>query len=286
MLVNLGEVETDAVLREAVGELGARVFAKPRLADVLNIDRSGLSKDEFSYALKAHLDFVIASESDGTPHFAVEFDGPYHSTSPNARRRDTMKDSICDQLGLPLLRVDADFLRTVKGFRLVAWLTELWFVYDGFVKAQESGYIAWDEPFDTGSVVEHDEKGRWIHPYDLADNARRTVRQACEDGRIQDFTPNYLYRSRDEYGEAYALLKVDDDRWLTSYARIRAFHFPPVTPGGLAADLAVVDVVDKLAEYERGAAVAAGYEQYKAIAGKINGRNGLRDGWSWAWSSG
>src|SRR4051812_45517758 len=111
MLVNLGEVETDAALRDAVDELGARVFAKPRLADVLNIDRSGISDEEYTYALKAHLDFVIASETDGTPHFAIEFDGPYHATSAVARRRDAMKDAICDRLGLPLLRIDADFLR-------------------------------------------------------------------------------------------------------------------------------------------------------------------------------
>jgi hypothetical protein len=110
LLVNIGEAETDAVLQEVAEKPEVRVFAKPRLADVLNIERSGLSDDLYRYALKAHLDFVVAQQSDGRVHFAVEFDGPYHQDSAVAQRNDAMKNEICERLGLPLLRIDADFL--------------------------------------------------------------------------------------------------------------------------------------------------------------------------------
>ena len=42
MLVNIGEEGTDVVLREVAGKLGVRVLPKVRLADALDINRSGL----------------------------------------------------------------------------------------------------------------------------------------------------------------------------------------------------------------------------------------------------
>jgi ADP-ribose pyrophosphatase YjhB (NUDIX family) len=282
MLVNMGEVETDAVLREVADKLGVRVFAKPRLADVLDIDRSGLSPTEFTYALKAHLDFVIAEPEGGKPHFAVEFDGPYHATSKDAQRRDEMKNAICERLGLPLLRIDADYLRTVKGFRLVAWLVELWFLDDAFYEAQKRGEIPWDEPFGACSVVEHDAQGRWRFPYDLAAEARRELWRAHAEGRVRSFTPNHVFRSRDDFGAAYALIRVGDEKWLISHVRISAFRFPPVSPGELAADLALVELAEKLEKYERGVGVAAGREHFEAVA---NLRLPVGSGWSFAWGS-
>jgi hypothetical protein len=95
ILVNIGEEATDTALQEAARQHGVRPHAKVRVADALDISRSGLSDDEYSYALKAHFDFVVASEEDRKPHFAVEFDGPYHDNDPKAIARDAMKDSIC-----------------------------------------------------------------------------------------------------------------------------------------------------------------------------------------------
>ena len=37
----------------------SNVFPKIRIADVLNITNSGIRKELFSYALKAHFDFLI-----------------------------------------------------------------------------------------------------------------------------------------------------------------------------------------------------------------------------------
>jgi ADP-ribose pyrophosphatase YjhB (NUDIX family) len=56
ILVNNAEALTDAALREAATDLGLRVDAKVRLADTVDIDRSGLSDDAYRYALRAHLD--------------------------------------------------------------------------------------------------------------------------------------------------------------------------------------------------------------------------------------
>lgn len=71
---------------------------------------------------------------------------------------------------------------------------------------------------------------------------------------------------------------MSPDQWLISHVRIRAFRFPPVTPGQLADDLAIVDLAAKLEEYERGQAVTAGREQYDAVMANLAG--GIRSGWS------
>lgn len=275
LLVNIGEVETDSVLREVAEKLGVRVFAKPRLADVLRIDSSGLSNDEFGYALKAHLDFVITDEH-GKPHFAVEFDGPSHEAE-DARRRDAMKDSICERLGLPLLRVDADYLQTVKGYRLLAWLVEIWFLSETWYEAQESGQIPWDEPFVPQSIFQIDGRGSLHFEYDLAGDARRSIWKAHAEGRCLKISPSYVYRTTDVGGEAHAAMPVPGDRWLVSSARIRGFRFDAgVSPGEIAADLVVVDVATKLDEFERGAAVAVSREQVDELFREKK----LGSGWS------
>jgi len=196
LLVNIGEAETDAVLREVATKLDVRVFAKTRLADVVEIRRSGLSNDEYRYALQAHLDFVIALASDGRPHFAVEFDGPYHDTDAGAQRRDTMKGSICARLGLPLLRIDADYLRTVRGFRLLAWLVELWFLDEAFSEEQMHGRIPRDEPFDPQSVMELKD-GRITFPYSLAGDAQQEIARAYGQGLCNAPHPDHYFRTRD-----------------------------------------------------------------------------------------
>ena len=259
LLVNIGESETDAVLREVAAKLGVRVVMKPRMADVLNIDRSGLSNDEYRYALQAHLDFVVCSDdTEARAHFAVEFDGPYHASDEAAKRRDAMKDAICERLGLPLLRIDADFLRTVKGFRIVAWLIELWYLAEAFYEAQENGSIPWDEPFIPYSVVTQDDSGMLTFSYDLASEATRTIFTARREGRCCQSFPDHFFRSGDGFGEAHAVLALPGDRWLTSYVRVRDFRFASVSPGELASDLAVVDIATKVEEFERGVGVQLG----------------------------
>ena len=59
-IMNFHEEVTHTILHKVVEENNARIFTKVRIADVLDITNSGLSKEEFSYAFKAHFDFVVA----------------------------------------------------------------------------------------------------------------------------------------------------------------------------------------------------------------------------------
>ena len=59
------------------------------------------------YALQGHFDFLLAYTTSSIRYFAVEFDRPSHMRNPDTIRRDAMKNTICQRLCLPLLRVDA-----------------------------------------------------------------------------------------------------------------------------------------------------------------------------------
>ena len=154
ILASKYEVATDKALREAASRCGVQVHIKVRIADSLDIASSGLTKEEFSYALKAHFDFVVARE-DSTAAFAVEFDGPQHDTDPDVVRRDALKNSICDKLAMPLLRIDADFLHPIgrSRFSILGWAAEVWFLYEGFCEAQASGQVPYDEIFNYSAYL-------------------------------------------------------------------------------------------------------------------------------------
>jgi hypothetical protein len=54
LLVNEWEARTDAALAEAADRCGVWVFPKIRVADVLDLDQSGLSDETYRYGFKAH----------------------------------------------------------------------------------------------------------------------------------------------------------------------------------------------------------------------------------------
>jgi hypothetical protein len=141
ILDNRYEETTEKALQRSIAKQNARVLTKVRIADSLNIEKSGLTNEEYSYALKAHFDFVV-TDSDTKSLFAVEFDGNQHQYDPDTRQRDKLKNSICDKLGMPLLRIDKEYLSRVERFASVLdWLTEMWFLEQ-----------AWDGAYDRGEL--------------------------------------------------------------------------------------------------------------------------------------
>ena len=139
-LLNLPEAVTDKRLREVCGDFDAKVYAKVRVADVLQIERSGIDNDQYRYALQAHFDFVV-SDSDDRPLFAVEFDGSGHS-APEAQKRDQIKNGLCDRFGLQLLRINRKYLNA--GFS--NWDLLRWFCTVFFIKRM------WDEDVNSGRI--------------------------------------------------------------------------------------------------------------------------------------
>jgi Protein of unknown function (DUF2726) len=247
ILVNKYEAETDAALREAADKWSAKVFSKVGLKDTLNIDEGKifLTKEEYNYAFKAHFDFVV-TRANSSPVFAVEYDGSMHYDDPATIERDKKKNDICQKLGMPLFRIDFQYLKRVRNFSLIGWLTELWFIYESWVEAQERGIVPHDEPFLYFSVV----------GYDLSAPSRVFIQKIYNEKRIQDYFPKIATAIDDlGYARAIASVKITEDLTVLGHARCLFFMthpIPSIDPHSLSEELAIVDAAEKLKSYLKG----------------------------------
>jgi hypothetical protein len=75
-LLNRGENAVLDIAESVCAETGTKVFAKVRIADVVQVDGSGISNDLHRYALSAHFDVLVAKDNEA--FLAIEFDGSGH----------------------------------------------------------------------------------------------------------------------------------------------------------------------------------------------------------------
>lgn len=255
-IVNFSEGVTVIKLRKVAHEYGAQVFAKVRIADALDITQSGLSKAEYSYALRAHFDFVVA-DRNSVPYFGVEFDGPSHD-QPGQKEKDKRKDNICKKLGMPLLHIDRELLhKKIADTDLVSWLAELWFLWMQFTKAQQAGSIPHDEIFDYSFIFQPTiETGRLVvtAPFDPFWESRNIPHLLEKAGKIRCGVPQIASKYNDDgYYTAVAAYQVTEGGWVVGQSRCRASNYPPVTTDEFCRDLAVANAVQKIDEFIRGA---------------------------------
>jgi hypothetical protein len=248
--VNRYESLTDAELRRVADEYGARVCPKVRVADALDINNSGLSSDEFAYALKAHFDFVVVDDQERVA-FAVEFDGPHHDVDPDARRRDRLKSAVCKQLNMPLLRFNDQHLEPV-GFpspypgkrsflagdfsSVVGWVAECWFL------EQARGEVPFDEPFIAQSFF----------GYDPTIHARAYLQEMRRSGVVVKPWPEvHRYKQEDAWA-ALAVVQLGEHKAVAGYARCQSLNFTAMSAWELCEELAVLGSARKLQKYLAG----------------------------------
>lgn len=287
LFVNENESRTDRQLRQLETTRPARVAAKVRIADVLRIDQSGLSNEEYGYALKAHFDNVMYDNTrveQPEPLFAVEFDGGSHA-EPTAQRRDTLKDSICNRFSFPILRIDADFLiEREQRITLLTWLSDLWFEYQEFEQAQRRGDVpieasfrydylyldpaggydsildrvakrrlsgflddSEDEGDEADDDLEEDNEAFAFRPFALASAERRSLGTAQNAGMILG-RGELLFGSVAGRTAACLSFKVDDG-YIVGKATCKPFNFPPIRDLDVVEELATRDADVKFARW-------------------------------------
>lgn len=243
-LLNRSEEQTYSILREGCDPWDARVFAKVRLADVMPIDRSGLSSGDYGFALRAHLDF-LATDSDFTPLFGVEFDGLSHG-SARQRERDCIKNRLCEKFDLPLLRVNSRYLyKKYREWNLISLFVEYWFLERSFYEAQKAGSVPWDEIFDTMSVYKLPDRDL-AFPLSLAYDAHWEVRKLAAQG--QCWSPGLSsIISRDSSGLYHALgyVVIDAKSCVLAELKMREQQFT-LRPSELLGDLVGLEVYEAL----------------------------------------
>jgi hypothetical protein len=95
------------------------IFAKVRLLDLCTIQPTGEYTAMNKISAK-HVDFLLCEPSTFAPVAAIEVDGTSHQR-PDRIERDAFVDDLFDQIGLPLIRVNAaawfepaDLLRRIE----------------------------------------------------------------------------------------------------------------------------------------------------------------------------
>jgi hypothetical protein len=253
IIVNKYEKKTIELLDAVVKKYDACLFSKTRVADALEITNSGLSNNEFKYALQAHFDFVVCKK-DSTSEFAVEFDEPSHKFKKDAIRRDKLKNDICCKLEFPLLRITSEYLEKIGNFpTILSWITELYFLEQRFYVAQKQGQIPRDEPWLWFNLVGYDP---FIHH-------RAFIEQAFTKSLCGDPVPQYISGSRDD-GKSYAtlaVLKIKNNEYIASLAECSAINFYAIPPRMISTELAVYNVAKKLKKYIEGKTITSTYPE-------------------------
>ena len=149
-LFNNQEEKTHRILQPVCENHGVTVCPKVRIADVLPIEKSGISEGDYGFCLKAHFDFV-AYDREWNPLFAVEFDGSQHQNDPRQNERDARKNRLCERFGLPLLRVSRNHAVKRQSVAFLEYMIDLHFGEKAVQRAVARGDLSLDEEYFPGT---------------------------------------------------------------------------------------------------------------------------------------
>jgi hypothetical protein len=232
-IMNLPEKVTHSRLKIVCKDYGASVCPKIRLADVFPIKGSGISNNEYRFALQAHFDFLI-TDNNFRPLFAVEFDGFSHHDE-SQKQKDEIKNRLCDLFGLPLLRINSNHLyRKYRNMDLLSWFVEVWFLAEGFYETQQKGGIPYDEPFDPFHLNLSDKEITF--PLSLSIEILPKIEVISKTGNCKDLRPSSFIGidAQDNYrGIAYIRINDNMGVYVESGLRNQNFLYKALLAGDL-----------------------------------------------------
>ncbi len=269
-LLNHYEEITHETLASVCTREGASIFAKVRLADILPIEGSGLSDADFEFALKSHFDFTVTDESLG-PIFAVEYDGRTHQNDKQ-RQRDARKNQLCEQFGLPLLRVNSRYLsNSYRDMNLLSWFVETWFAAQAFAKAQEQGYIPFDEPFMGASFISIPGRDKKF-PLWLSVDLRIKIRSLCLDGKCSDPVPSHIVGA-DQEGNCHAIAwcRITPNTVVWARTAMRAQLFP-VSMSEALSEIVIHDLYRRLIAVTEGHQRPVSWVQFEPVISQFKAK--------------
>ncbi|MGF1717926.1 DUF2726 domain-containing protein [Photobacterium chitinilyticum] len=240
----------------------ARVFAKVRLADVFPIKNSGITSEEFSYALKSHFDFLVFNENY-EPLFAVEYDGKQHYSDPTQVRNDLLKNGLCERFKFPILRANFNYVsREFKGLDLLTYFVDCWFLCNEFYDAQEKGYIPYEEDFDPCFLVSNGDGSNF--PYWISLESQLDI-QSCykQKNIIQQAPSDWVGVDKDGNYRCITWLELNSNEviYLTTGMRGQLFNFLSISE--LIRMINIVDLNQALKAYFSGSFKSVSTDEFK-----------------------
>lgn len=242
--VNKNERKTFLKLKDILGEYNVYVCPKIRVADVFQIEKSGITNEQYSYALKAHFDYVAVDEEDNFL-FAVEFDGGAHA-DPTQQKRDKIKNELCEKFNFPILRIDSYYFnKKLRNMDILTWCIEVWFAQKWFIEAQENGEFSYDEPFMPMSIINVPHRKEKF-PYYLSIDIRQKIREMSELGECKDLIPTTKIYTDDEGNyHAIAFIRIDEKKGVFAKSFLKNNQFP-IDCIELVENLVLFPMYDKL----------------------------------------
>lgn len=237
--MNPVEHRADELLQRTAEERGDRLLAKVRLADAIDVGNWG--DPHRGFAMRAHLDFLMINVATSEPLFAVEIDGARHRTDRTQRHRDVLKDELCKEARLPLLRVGSDFARKEGRIVLLDYLCEAYYRSVAFEAAQEAGQSPPDEPFIRWAFIETDARSGHISLSGLDMNARAELERLYRQERIPHFVRDTWGGDVDQCGDLRSdvYLGVGKDLTLVGSATVRHFGWFGISAAEFSEELAI-----------------------------------------------
>lgn len=222
------------ILCGALSETDIAVYPKVRIADVVEINQSMISDELYTYALKAHFDFILIQKNKLV--LAIEYDGPWHAFKPSVIENDKLKAQICARFDIPLIRVDGHFLRPIADFRLLAWIIKVW-LEKRYLLPEWSGA---DELFSYLS------NRRDLDPF--CDQRCFVVADLRDRFEVESLS------GRDRLGFLVAaeILWLDEKTAIVGRGRCQPNRYLPVCEQSITQDFAIIDLYDKFRAFEKG----------------------------------
>ncbi|NLU77732.1 DUF2726 domain-containing protein [Micromonospora sp. HNM0581] len=262
-MVSLSEHDALAQLQALFERRGRAVWPNQKLSQIIGKRPSGISDQEWSYATRAQLDFIVCDLATRMPDFAVELDDPTHRT-PDARRRDGMKDAICRAAGLELLRIESTALRQgAHGRKIIEYLIDARDFMNEVSAQQEVGALPLDEPFDYRSIFGRLPNGRGGFVNDLGATARVEAEEMWKGGLIHSpVIKGICFQRQDGWVEGWAWIRVRGDFFCFEQVQLRQYQFYcGIGSRELAEDLAAAAIGKHLHELKVDAPVLVRWRQ-------------------------
>jgi len=278
ILVSGGERIVDGKLAKLCDRFHVRLFAKVRVADVLPVSEERVDSLDFSYALKAHFDFVIA-DVNHQALLAVEFDGPSHYCDETTISRDDRKNRLCREYLLPLLRVGAPSLRQADHRTLFEWIIEVWFEHRQLVEARAATLEKdWDgelpdidpDDFNYRTAFAQREEGlRIFAPLDAFSDAREQIGRWIWSRLGRPDLNGWYGEHPRGHNVGILALEATPGVWIAGRGAADLRGIWPwldgVCPAVVAQDIALLDLSSQLAEWDRGRIIGMSSEGVEAM---------------------
>ncbi len=240
--MNRYEEVTYDKLRAVSDPLGAHVFPKVRLADVIPVNNSGISNEEFGFSLKAHVDFLV-TDAEQEVQFCVEFDGPTHR-NPEQIRRDELKNQLLARFRVPFIRINSRYLEErYRGLDLLTYFVEIWFLSKAFDEAQQRGDIPEEEFFDPAFVLSDGRPNGKKWPYWLSIEHQAEIQKLFKQQLVAQPAPSHWVGTDDRGNyRCIAWLFLTSNSCVFIETGMRGHRFPAVSSADLLSQLAVYDL--------------------------------------------